>query len=53
MYLLDDAGISTGVDLVATLEAAAVARDLVGHDLESNLFRAGGRFVPRLAPTVS
>ena len=53
VYLLDDAGISTGVDLVATLEAAAVARDLVGHDLESNLFRAGGRSVPRLAPTVS
>lgn len=50
VYLLDDAGISTGVDLDAVLAAAAVARELVGHPLESNLFRAGGRNRPRPAP---
>jgi len=49
VYLLDDAGISTGVDLSAVLSAAAVATDLVGHPLESNLFRAGGRNRPRTA----
>jgi hydroxymethylglutaryl-CoA lyase len=47
VYLLDDAGISTGVDLDAVLAAAAVATELVGHPLESNLFRAGGRNRPR------
>jgi hydroxymethylglutaryl-CoA lyase len=47
VYLLDDAGISTGVDLAAVLQAAAVATELVGHPLESNLFRAGGRNRPR------
>jgi hydroxymethylglutaryl-CoA lyase len=43
VYLLDDAGISTGVDLDAVLAAAAVATEIVEHPLESNLFRAGGR----------
>jgi len=47
VYLLDDAGISTGVDLDEVLKAAAVATELVGHPLESNLFRAGGRNRPR------
>jgi len=46
VYLLDDAGIATGVDLAAVLAAAAVAVELVGHPLESNLFRAGGRNRP-------
>ena len=50
VYLLDDAGISTGVDMAAALEAAALARELVGHPLESNLFRAGGRSRPRPLP---
>ena len=49
VYLLDDAGITTGVDLDAVLAAAAVATELVGHPLESNLFRAGGRNRPRRA----
>jgi len=31
------------------LQAAAVASELVGHPLESNLFRAGGRNRPRAA----
>ena len=47
VYLLDDAAISTGVDLDAVLVAAALATELVGHPLESNLFRAGGRNRPR------
>jgi hydroxymethylglutaryl-CoA lyase len=49
VYLLDDAGITTGVDLDAVLAAAAVATELIGHPLESNLFRAGGRNRPRRA----
>ena len=48
VYLLDDAGVETGVDLEATLAAAELARDLVGHPLESGLLRAGGRNHPRL-----
>jgi hydroxymethylglutaryl-CoA lyase len=47
VYVLDDAGIATGVDLDAVLAAAALAQDLVGHPLESNLLRAGGRSRPR------
>jgi hydroxymethylglutaryl-CoA lyase len=47
VYLLDDAGIATGVDLAKVLEASALATELVGHPLESNLFRAGGRNRPR------
>lgn len=43
VYLLDDAGVRTGVDLDATLEAARLAQELVGHPLDSNLLRAGGR----------
>ena len=49
VYVLDDAGITTGVDVSAVLLAAAVATELVGHPLESNLFRAGGRNRPRAA----
>ena len=43
VYLLDDAGVSTGIDAEAVLAAAALAQDLLGHPLESNLLRAGGR----------
>ncbi len=43
VYLLDDAGVSTGIDAQAVLAAAALAQDLLGHPLESNLLRAGGR----------
>jgi hydroxymethylglutaryl-CoA lyase len=46
VYLLDDAGVSTGVDGDAVLRAAALAQDLLGHPLESNLLRAGGRSEP-------
>jgi len=50
VYLLDDAGITTGVDLGKVLEACVVATELVGHPLESNLFRSGGRNRPRGVP---
>jgi hydroxymethylglutaryl-CoA lyase len=47
VYLLEDAGIATGIDLDAMLAAAALAQDLLGHPLESNLLRARGRSRPR------
>lgn len=47
VYLLDDAGVATGVDLDAVLDAARLAADLVGHELPSGLLRAGGRSRPR------
>ena len=49
-YLLEDAGITTDVDLDGMLTAARVAEDLVGHQLPSGLLRAGGRNVPRPRP---
>lgn len=47
VYLLEDAGVTTGVDLDAVLAAARTAADVVGHDLPSGLLRAGGRSVAR------
>jgi hydroxymethylglutaryl-CoA lyase len=41
VYLLEDSGVSTGLDLGAVLQEA------VGHPLTSNLYRAGGRSRPR------
>lgn len=46
VYLLDDAGVRTGIDGEAVLAAAALAQELLGHPLESNLLRAGGRSRP-------
>ncbi len=46
VYLLEDAGVSTGVDLDALLRAARLAQDLLGRPLPSGLLRAGGRPVP-------
>ena len=46
VYLLDDAGVRTGIDLGAALDAARLAQELVGHPLDSALLRAGGRSVP-------
>lgn len=37
---------ATGLDLDATLRAAAVVEEAVGHPLTSNLYRAGGRSIP-------
>jgi hydroxymethylglutaryl-CoA lyase len=47
VYLLEDSGVSTGLDLDAVLRAAAVVEEAVGHPLTSNLHRAGGRSRPR------
>jgi hydroxymethylglutaryl-CoA lyase len=46
VYLLAESGIQTGVDLDRCLEAARLAQELVGHPLDSNLVRAGGRSRP-------
>jgi hydroxymethylglutaryl-CoA lyase len=47
LYMLEDAGVRTGMDADAVLSAAALAQNLVGHALDSNLLRAGGRSTPR------
>lgn len=47
VYLLEDSGVSTGLDLDAVLLAAGVVEQAVAHSLTSNLFRAGGRSRPR------
>ena len=47
VYLLEDAGISTGLRLEATLDAARLAGQLVGHALPSGLLRANGRSRPK------
>jgi hydroxymethylglutaryl-CoA lyase len=46
VYLLDGCGVQTGIDLDAVLTAAAVTERAVGHELPSNLYRAGGRARP-------
>ncbi len=43
VYLLGDSGYTVDQDLAATIEAARVARSVVGHDLPSALLRAGDR----------
>jgi hydroxymethylglutaryl-CoA lyase len=47
VYMLEESGVSTGLDLDAVLAAARVTERAVGHELPSSLFRAGGRSVPR------
>ena len=49
VYMLEESGVSTGLDLDALLAAAQVTQAAVGHELPSSLFRAGGRSVPRPA----
>jgi hydroxymethylglutaryl-CoA lyase len=46
VYLLEESGVSTGIDLDRVLKAAAVAERAVGRALSSNLYRAGGRLQP-------
>ena len=46
VYLLEEMGVDTGVDLDAVLAAAAATGDAVGHGLPSSLYRAGGRASP-------
>ena len=47
VYMLEESGVGTGIDLDAVLAAAAVTERGVGHDLPSSLYRAGGRSVPQ------
>ncbi|RFU20980.1 hydroxymethylglutaryl-CoA lyase [Geodermatophilus marinus] len=49
VYMLEESGVRTGIDLDALLLAARVTEDAVGHALPSSLYRAGGRSVPRAA----
>jgi hydroxymethylglutaryl-CoA lyase len=39
--------VRTGLDLDRLLDAARVTEHVVGHELPSSLYRAGGRSVPR------
>jgi hydroxymethylglutaryl-CoA lyase len=41
--MLEDMGVATGIDLDASIRAAAVAEEIVGHTVPSNLLRAGDR----------
>ena len=41
--MLEDMGVATGVDLEALIEVAAQAEQLVGHELPSQVLRAGPR----------
>ncbi|MFI9412183.1 hydroxymethylglutaryl-CoA lyase [Nocardia gamkensis] len=50
VYLFEDSGIATGVDLDATLDAARLFSRLLGKPADSNLLRAGGRLTPAPAP---
>ncbi|MCJ0906496.1 hydroxymethylglutaryl-CoA lyase [Rhodococcus sp. ARC_M6] len=43
VYMLEDMGIATGIDLDASVRAAAMAEEIVGHAVPSNLLRAGDR----------
>ncbi|MBC7432129.1 MAG: hydroxymethylglutaryl-CoA lyase, partial [Rubritepida sp.] len=42
VFLCEEMGIETGVDLEALIAAAALAERIVGHRLPSNLLRGGG-----------
>jgi hydroxymethylglutaryl-CoA lyase len=42
--MVADMGIETGIDLDAVLEASALAAELVGHPLASQVGRAGPRW---------
>jgi hydroxymethylglutaryl-CoA lyase len=43
VYMVEDMGVGTGVDLAAMIEAAAAAERIVGHELPSQVLRAGPR----------
>jgi hydroxymethylglutaryl-CoA lyase len=43
VHLLDDLGVKTGIDLTALLHAAALAQDIVGRELHSQVLKAGPR----------
>ncbi|HEU0213548.1 MAG TPA: hydroxymethylglutaryl-CoA lyase [Jiangellaceae bacterium] len=43
VHMLEDMGVATGVDLEALIDVAAQAEQLVGHELPSQVLRAGPR----------
>jgi hydroxymethylglutaryl-CoA lyase len=43
VYMVEDMGVATGVDLDAMIESAARAEQIVGHQLPSQVLRAGPR----------
>jgi hydroxymethylglutaryl-CoA lyase len=43
VHMLEDMGVATGVDLEALIDVAAQAERLVGHELPSQVLRAGPR----------
>jgi hydroxymethylglutaryl-CoA lyase len=43
VYMVEDMGIGTGIDLAAMIEAAAAAERIVGRELPSQVLRAGPR----------
>jgi hydroxymethylglutaryl-CoA lyase len=43
VHMAEDMGVSTGVDLMAMIEAAAAAERIVGRELPSQVLRAGPR----------
>jgi len=43
VYMVEDMGVATGVDLAAMIEAAAAAERIVGRELPSQVLRAGPR----------
>jgi hydroxymethylglutaryl-CoA lyase len=49
VHMVEDMGIDTGVDLDALIEVAAEAERMVGHQLPSQVLRAGPR--PRRTPS--
>ncbi len=49
VYMLEESGVRTGLDLDALIRAARVTEEAVGRELPSSLYRAGGRSVPRAA----
>ena len=51
VHMVEDLGVATGVNLERLLEVSAVAERLVGHQLPSQVLRAGPRWQrPNLAP---
>ena len=49
VYMLEESGVPTGLDLDALMRAARVTEEAVGRELPSSLYRAGGVSVPRAA----
>jgi hydroxymethylglutaryl-CoA lyase len=43
VHMIEDMGVGTGVDLAAMIEAAGAAERIVGHELPSQVLRAGPR----------